>query len=374
MALFSMEALAEQVTKYRRDLHQIPELDFDLPKTLAYLKEVLKDFPCEVFSPDGKALCAYFDAGKPRTVAFRTDMDALPVTEVTGVDFCSRHPGQMHACGHDGHMAMVLGLANLATVHLATLPRNVLLVFQPAEETSGGAQFICQSGVFRERNVDCIYGFHLWPDLPKGQAATRSGALLARASEVNVTIEGVSTHIAKYESGDALLAAAQFIVEVDTIIENAKKDDPYTLLKFGKIEAGRVRNVICNHAVIQGSLRVFSDEMFERCKREINEMAERVAQATGTKVAVEFTTGYPPVINDAALFEAAQVTIPELETLPKPLLIAEDFAFYQQTLPGLFILLGTGTGIPLHSDEFNFDESVLMKGVDIYKRLMLAPV
>ena len=171
----------ERILKYRRDLHQIPELDFDLPKTTAYVRSVLEKLPCEVFSPDGHAVCAWFDAGAHEAVAFRSDMDALPICEVSGVPFSSRHQGHMHACGHDGHMAMVLELAQYVASVKDRLKKNVLLVFQPAEETTGGAQFICQSGVFAQKNVKAIYGFHLWPDLPLGQPATRGRSLPHRA-------------------------------------------------------------------------------------------------------------------------------------------------------------------------------------------------
>ena len=323
----------ERILKYRRDLHQIPELDFDLPKTTAYVRSVLEKLPCEVFSPDGHAVCAWFDAGAHEAVAFRSDMDALPICEVSGVPFSSRHQGHMHACGHDGHMAMVLELAQYVASVKDRLKQNVLLVFQPAEETTGGAQFICQSGIFAQKNVKAIYGFHLWPDLPLGQPATRPGPLLAASCEVTVDIEGKSTHIAKSEDGaDALLAASRFVVGAEKILDDLHAaEGPWCTLKFGLLQAGTVRNA---------------------------------------KVHVDAPEGYPPVVNDEKLFEDAQKRLPNLEMLPKPLLIAEDFAYYQRTLPGLFILLGTGTGIPLHSDRFNFDEKVLEKGVEIYKHFI----
>ena len=155
--------MLEKLTTYRRALHQIPELGADLPKTKAFLEGVLRPLPCKLFYPGGDALCAFFDAGKEDTFAFRSDMDALPICEKNALPFCSRHPNAMHACGHDGHMAILLCLAEYLAEHFRALPHNVLLVFQPAEETTGGAKDICESGIFEQLNARCIFGLHLWP-------------------------------------------------------------------------------------------------------------------------------------------------------------------------------------------------------------------
>lgn len=364
--------MLERLIGFRRDLHQIPELDFSLPETTAYIRNELEKLPCTVFSPDGHAVCAWFDAGAKDAIAFRSDMDALPIVEETHLPFASHHAGKMHACGHDGHMAMVLELAHEIAAYKDRLAKNVLLVFQPAEETTGGARLICQSGVFGEKNVKAIYGFHLWPDLPAGVVASRPGPLLARANEVSVDFLGKSTHIAKAEDGaDALLAAARFVVGADTLLDDLHRQDPWCTLKFGRLSAGTVRNAIAPSARLEGSLRVFQDATHDKAWQSLQDLATRLAHALGVKITITGSDGYPPVINDAKLFAAARHAIPELKLLEKPLLIAEDFAFYQKTLPGLFMLLGTGNGIPLHSDHFNFDESVLQRGVDIYKRLLV---
>ncbi len=391
------------LTRLRRDLHRIPELGFALPKTTAYIKGVLEALDCTVIEPCESTVCAFFDFGADETVAIRADMDALPVAEQTGVEFASRHPGQMHACGHDGHMAMALALANSVAEAASlgrTLPRNVLLVFQPAEETTGGAKTVCESGVFERFNTTRIFGYHLWPDLPAGAVASRPGALLARASETTLTVQGKSSHIAKHEQGcDALLAAARFTCAVNDLMARLREQEP-CLLKFGRMESGTVRNAISAHSVVEGSLRVFSDSMFEQAKLEVEHCAQEACESCGCTYDLHFAEGYPPVINDARLFaEAAEVLLGDngdkgksgnegkysndeassapgepiaagLSELAEPLLIAEDFAFYQQHLPGLFMLLGTGTGIPLHADTFNFDERVLLRGLQVYRRLI----
>ena len=200
------------VVTHRRALHRIPELDRDLPETTAYVKGVLAPLPCAVTEPIPGAVCAFFDAGRERTAAFRADMDALPVTEATGLPFASRHPGRMHACGHDGHTAMALSLAEWAAGHLGALPRNLLLLFQPAEETTGGAEDLCRTGILGDRRVDRVFGLHIWPGLPAGEVWTRPGPLMARSSEVSLQIRGRSVHISRAEEGlDALWAGCEFL-------------------------------------------------------------------------------------------------------------------------------------------------------------------
>lgn len=369
------------LTSWRRDLHRIPELDFELPETTAYVRGVLDGLSCEVWGPCAGALCAYFDLGRPETVALRADMDALPVAEATGAPYASERPGRMHACGHDGHMAMALGAATWVDRVMAgrepgtraeDLPRNVLLVFQPAEETTGGARVVCESGVFGRVGATRIFGFHLWPDLPAGALASRPGPLLARSSETTVSFHGRSSHIARWQEGaDALAAAARFVPSAEAMCGrlSCEKGEP-CLLRFGRLEAGTVRNAIAGEARAEGSLRVFSDEMFDRARGALRTLAEGAARTEGCTVDVTFSEGYPPVDNDAELFSLVERALPEMGRVEEPLLIAEDFAFYQRCLPGAFLLLGTGTGIALHADRFDFDERVLLAGVEAYRRLL----
>ena len=371
----STEPTAELLRRYRRDLHQIPELDDDLPETIAYVRAVLEALPCDktVFSPATSTVCCFFDRGTSHATAVRSDMDALPVTERTGRAFASRHAGCMHACGHDGHMAMVLGLAQHVARHLDELPRSLLLVFQPAEETTGGAKRVCESGVFERLGVDRLYGFHLWPELPYGTVASRPGALLAASNETTVTIEGTASHIARAELGhDALEAGARFLLDAYTLVEEARREES-CVLKFGRMEAGSVRNQIADRARLEGSLRTFSVEMGDRLRTELPALAERDAAALGCTARVHFSEGYPPVTNDAALYDLVREAVPELQTLDAPLMIAEDFAWYQRWLPGVFLLLGTGGDAPLHSDRFDFDEDVLMRGLAVYESLVRLP-
>lgn len=364
---------AELLTAYRRDLHQIPELDYDLPKTLAYVEARLAELgnACEVLHPCKSTICAFFSCGAATTTAIRTDMDALPVAEKTGAPYASRHEGRMHACGHDGHMAMALVLCRWLAVHRDELERNVLVVFQPAEETSGGARRVCESGVFERYGVDRIFGFHLWPDLPQGVVASRAGALLSSSNEVDVAFEGRGSHIAKWQEGrDALLCATRFVGNVYARVETLDAIEP-VLLRFGALQAGTVRNAIAASSEVHGSLRTFAEKDCAAAMEAVVGAANVAADGLGCTASVHFSHGNPAVVNDAELFRMVQKAVPSLHDVSEPLLIAEDFAWYQQRLPGVFLLLGTGTGIPLHANTFDFDGSVLQVGLDVYKSLLV---
>ncbi len=385
----------EELRRYRRDLHRIPELDFDLPETIRYIEGVLAPLACEVTHPCRSCVCAYFDAGAAATTAIRADMDALPIAEATGAAFASKHPGRMHACGHDGHMAMALATATAVDRALqrgATLERNVLFVFQPAEETTGGAKTVCESGVFEHYGADRIFGFHVWPDLPAGTLASCAGPLLARSSETHIHIYGTSIHIAKTygvpvaESHDAALAAAKFLVAERELMDELGAEEP-CICKFGLVEAGAVCNAVAGEAHIAGSLRVFTDGMFDRAKADIRRVLDEACAETGCTYDIDFAEGYPPVDNDPELFAEVAPLLPEMQLVEEPLLIAEDFAFYQRHLPGVFFLLGCGVPAgsenpadaqrcpayattALHTDTMLFDERILLKGLDVYKRLL----
>ncbi len=358
------------VISHRRALHQIPELDQELPETLRYLQQVLEPLGCALSSPIPGALCAFFDFDRPAAIAFRSDADALPIQENTGLDFASRHPGNMHACGHDGHMAMLLELAEWLSQQ-DQLPHNVLLVFQPAEETTGGAKDLCQSGLFSQYHVQCIFGMHLWPDLPAGVIASRKNELMSRSCEVSVEITGRSSHIAKAEEGiDALAAGVEFYRRA-VAMEQALPPQIFRLLKFGRMESGTVRNAVSGKTVLLGSLRAFQDEIFFQLRDGLQAIAQAVEEESGCTVAVLTNDGYPAVWNPPALYDQVRACGLDFVALDKPVMIAEDFSWYQRQLPGLFFFLGTGPSPALHADDFRFDESILQKGADFWKALAL---
>lgn len=356
-----------QIFEDRQALHQIPELDRILPRTVEYLKQSLEPLPCEVFSPMEGAVCAWFDFGADSAIAFRSDMDALPITENTKLPFASCHPGRMHACGHDGHMAILLELARRLSQKTG-LKRNVLLVFQPAEETTGGARDLCATGVFKKYHVEAIFGLHLWPELTEGVVASRANEMMSRSCEVKVDIVGRSAHIAKAAEGiDAMAAGVEFYRKVYAM-EGALPKNIFRLLKFGKMESGTVCNAISGHTRLEGSLRAFQDDVFYSLRAGIVSIGKEVERSSGCTVSIYMNDGYPPVMNPGKLYDKLR-SIVDFEELPAPSMITEDFSWYQKTLPGVFFFLGTGDTPALHSDNFDFNPEILVKGADFFEKL-----
>ena len=329
-----------QIIQDRRALHRIPELDRNLPETLTYLKTALQGLSSRVFAPMEGALCAFFDFGAEKTLAFRADMDALPIEEKNETDYVSDHPGKMHACGHDGHMAILLELARRLS-EKETNPWNILLVFQPAEETTGGARDLCETGIFQEYNTEAVFGLHLWPGLEAGTVASRCCELMARSCEVNVDIWGKSAHIAKsWEGIDALAAGAEFYCRA-MAMEAALPPQIFRLLKFGKFCSGTVRNALSAHTHMEGSLRSFQDEVFEGLQNGLRTIGRELEQETSCRVEIAMNSGYPAVLNPEELYHRVKA-VAAFEEQEAPAMTAEDFAFYQRYLPGMFFFLGVG--------------------------------
>ena len=360
-------AFAIRIIKNRRALHQIPELDRQLDQTVSYLRGELEGLGCKLFSPIDGSLCAFFDFGAEKAIAFRADMDALPIEEKTGAPYASRHPGRMHACGHDGHMAIALELARRLRTK-QHLSRNVLLVFQPAEEASGGAKPICDTGVFDQYAVEAIFGLHLWPGLTKGKIFSRPGEMMSRSAELDVDIYGKSAHIGRsWEGCDATEAACVFLQKAYAL-ERSVPADIRRLLKFGHLQSGTVRNALSAHARMEGGLRAFSDEVFFGLRDRLLEIAKEVEAQFGCTVKVHTSNGYPAIHNPQELHDKVYAIAP-FEHLEEPSMTTEDFSWYQRYVPGMFFFLGLGDTPALHSDNFDFDESVLNIGADFFEKI-----
>ena len=356
-----------QIIADRRALHRIPELDKDLPETFRYLEKALEGLGCQVFSPVAGGLCAWFDFGADSAIAFRSDADALPITEQSGKEYASVHPGKMHACGHDGHMAILLELARRLN-EKKTLKHNVLLVFQGAEETDGGAKDICQTGIFKEYNVKAIFGLHLWPQLQPGVIYSRKKEMMSRTSNVVVEFFGRSAHIAMaHKALDATAAAVMFYAKA-VEMEKALPENVYRLLKFGQLQSGTVGNVLSAYAMLAGSIRAFEDEVFEGLRDGLYRIAEEVEKATGVTVKVDVHEGYPAVMNPEDLFEKVNSIVP-LQYPGDPSMTAEDFSYYQKEVPGMLFWLGIGDTPALHASNFDFDDEILVKGADFFEKL-----
>lgn len=370
----------QQLTLHRRELHKIPELSRSLPKTKAYVKSVLEKLDCTVFDVLESGVCAYFDRGRERTTAFRADMDALPVGEVNAHDFVSLHQGNMHACGHDGHMAMVLALAQYVDTR-KDLTSNVLCIFQPAEETTGGAEDICKTGVLEKYKADRIYGIHLWPFLEGGKVSSKSGPMMPRSSEITIEITGRSSHATAPEKGiDALFIGCQYITRLYEAHKKWMRPNPTpeerTIIQLCKMESGTARNVISGYSALLGTMRAFSEEDFSCLVKLLEDTAAELSQEYGCQIKALHSPGYPPVANDPALYSQVLPRLQQeldYEEMEIPAMISEDYSFYGLQIPSVFFFVGTGTGIALHSNNFDFDEKVLLSGLKLYQTLLELP-
>lgn len=368
----NIDNLLEEVTRYRRELHQIPEIGYSEVKTQEYLIEVLTKMGYKPEIICGTGVYVYIEGEGSDTIAFRADIDALPITEETNCSFKSLHKGYMHACGHDGHMSMLLGFAH----HLKSYKKfnkNILLIFQPAEEGPGGAKDIVSEGLLEKYNVKGIFGAHLFPGLEEGVVASKKGAMMAQSTEIDIDIVGKSGHGAMPQTAvDSILVTAKLLEAYQSIVSRSLSPLSQSVITFGRIEGGTVRNIIAENTRIEGTIRTFSRKILDDILRRISEINEGFERSYGVRINCHINILYPPVINDAHLFSQIEelVDLSDIE----PLMLAEDFSYYQEAVPGIFFFLGTkneerGFTAPLHNSKFNFDEKVLLKGIELYTLL-----
>lgn len=370
--------MVEELRQIRRDLHKIPELGLKEYKTSAYIREKLEGFgitELETWLETG-VVAVIRGKGKKEAVAFRADMDALPVTEQTGCDFTSEHVGCMHACGHDGHVTVLLGFAKYLQEHKDELENDVVLIFQPAEEGPGGAQLLVDAGLFEKHPVRCIIGCHIFPQVPQGKVACRKGAMMARNGEVDVHIYGESAHGAQPQLGhDAVLAAGAVITGLHTILSRNVSPLDSGVLTFGAIHGGEACNIIAKEVKLEGTMRAFSDEAYETMTKRVQEVASGIAAGYGCKGEAVFRHMYRVVDNDSKLVELLQEVAGDNYEETPPYMLAEDFSLYLQKVPGMFFFLGSGNEEKgyihsLHSAQFQFDEEILALGVETYAKLL----
>lgn len=373
-----IKKLQGYVTDTRRKLHQIPELGLQEVKTSAYIREQLTALkPDRIIEVIETGTIAIFTGSLPgKTVAYRADIDALPVTEATGSAFASTHLGKMHACGHDGHVATLLGFARYLSEHRDSIPGKVLLIFQPAEEGPGGAQLIVETGILQEEGVEEVIGLHVFPEYPEGTIACRAGGMMARNGEVTITINGLSAHGAQPQQGhDAILAAAAVIQAIHTVISRNISPLDSGVLTFGDIKGGEAMNIIPGSVTINGTIRAFSDAVYDTMVRRLEEIVAGIASGYGCEGHIVFNHMYRVVDNDPRLVAALQQACGKAYIETPPYMLAEDFSLYQQAFPGLFFFVGTrneakGYVHPLHSNKLQFDEAVLLNGIQVYVNLL----
>ncbi|MGT2808286.1 N-acetyldiaminopimelate deacetylase [Streptococcus iniae] len=354
--------------KIRRHLHQIPEIGLEEVKTQAYLLELIEQMV------SGKAFVALKtwktgvlvhlsgSIGQKR-IAWRTDIDALPIHEETGLAFESRHSGKMHACGHDFHMTIALGL--LEQVLEQQPKENMLFIFQPAEENAAGGMLMYEAGVFDEWMPDECYALHVRPDLKVGTIATNRGTLFAGTCEMKLTFKGKGGHAAfPHESNDALIAAAYFLTQVQTIVSRNVDPIEGAVVTFGAMHAGTTNNIIAQKAHLHGTIRTLSQDMNQLTQKRIREMAEGIARSFGLEVELVLNqSGYLPVVNNSQLAEDFMRFFKERKQVQLidclPAMTGEDFGYLLSKMPGLMFWLGVDSPYPLHHAKMSPNEEAL---------------
>lgn len=373
------QQIAPWLVETRRALHRVPENGFQEFKTQALLMDQLTAMGIP-FETHRTWIVADITGGQPGpTVALRADMDALPVTEPQGCPFRSEHEGWMHACGHDMHMTVQLGAARLLAAMQKDLRGSVRLLFQPAEETVGGAMPMVAAGVME--GVDAVYGLHVQPYMNVGQLDTRPGCLNGSTDEVNIVIHGIAAHAARPHQGvDAIVCAAQLIMVLQTVVSRSTSPLQNAALSLGMIHGGDARNIVCDRVEIKGTLRAADPVLRAQLKRRIREICDGVAATCGTTVDLEIVNGYAPLINTPA--EAERVLrigrlllgTENAAFREFPSMGGEDFSFFVEKAPGAFWHLGCASAQPaptLHSRDFVPDERCLPIGVAMQAALVL---
>lgn len=353
----------------RRDLHANPELGFAEHRTAGIVADFLTALDIEVHRGIGKTgVVGVLRCGtSSRMVGLRADMDALPMDDAGSQAWQSQQPGRCHACGHDGHTAMLLGAAE-ALAHSRDFDGTVVFIFQPAEEGLAGAKAMIDDGLFTRFPCEAVYAVHNWPELPLGTAQTRAGPIMAAADRFDITVKGGGGHAAQpHLSPDTLLATSELVVQLNTIVARAVDPCEPALLTVTRINGGFSHNMIPAQATITGTVRTFSPAVQDVIEKRLREMAEHVTAAQGLKAEVAYNRYYPATVNSAqeaslALRAAERVGLKTSEA-PKPALTSEDFSFMLQAVPGAYLWLGSAQSRPLHHSAYDFNDDVMPYGI-----------
>ncbi|MFT8872071.1 MAG: amidohydrolase [Sporolactobacillus sp.] len=358
---------------WRRYLHQHPELSYHETKTAAFIEDKLRSFGIDDIRTHvgGYGIVAKIHGGKPGlTVALRADFDALPIDEETDVPYKSQVPGVMHACGHDGHTATLLGVASVFQKHREQLAGNVVLLHQPAEEfPPGGAVAMIKDGCLDD--VDVVFGTHLWSMVPYGKIGFRPGYLMAAADYMKIKIQGYGGHgSAPHCSVDSVVIAAQIINQIQMIVSREVDPQHAAVITIGKFNAGVAPNVIADTAEMEGTVRTFNEKTRQKIKAELSSIVEHVCEAFHATGKVEYHDGYPAVYNhekESDVFKTVMNRTFGAETTYEiaPQMGGEDFSSYLLHKPGVFWFSGAGNpdigaDYPHHHPKFNFDERVML--------------
>jgi hippurate hydrolase len=369
-----------EITAWRRDLHAHPELQFDVQRTAGSVAEKLKAFGCDEVVPGiGRTgVVGVIRGRKPGTkvVGLRADMDALPLEEETGLPYKSTVSGKMHACGHDGHTAMLLGAAKYLA-ETRNFAGTAIVIFQPAEEGGGGGRAMVQDGLITRFGIEEVYGMHNFPGLPLGEFAIRTGPIMASADHIEIAIEGKGGHAARpHLAVDTILVGAQIINQLQSIV--SRNIDPLesAVVSVCMFQAGHTDNVIPQHARLRGTARSLTTEVRELLHKRIGEVVEGTAKLYGATARINYKMGYPVVVNHPRETDFAASVAREIAGKDKvnddvaPVMGAEDFAYMLNERPGAFIFVGNGDSAGLHHPAYNFNDEAIPLGTSYWVRLV----
>jgi amidohydrolase len=375
--------LQPDIQAWRRDIHKHPELQYDVRRTAALVAERLREFGCdEVATGLGRTgVVGVIRGRKPagkgdiRVIGLRADMDALPIEEATKLPYASKTAGKMHACGHDGHTAMLLGAARYLS-ETRNFAGDAVVIFQPAEEGGAGAAAMIKDGLLDRFAIDQIYGMHNGPGIPIGSFAIRSGPIMASTDAVDIRIEGRGGHAARpHISIDSVLVGAQLINALQSIV--ARSVDPLesAVVSICEFHAGNARNVIPQTAELKGTVRTLTAEVRALVEKRVREVIDGVAHMTGAKIDLNYERGYPVVVNHASQTDVAIRVAKEVagdvnvHQMP-PLMGGEDFAFMLEQRPGAFIFCGNGDSAGLHHPAYDFNDDAIVFGTSYWIKLV----
>ena len=363
------EKYFEEITKIRRDLHQIPEEGLKEFETSKYIKTYLLNLGFKYEETASTGVLCFINAGSEETYAFRSDMDGLSMEENNDIDFKSKHCNMMHACGHDGHMTILLVFAKYLSENKDKLKKNILLIFQPAEEGPGEAKLIIKEGKLKKYNVKNVFALHLSPNIPKGKYSSKPYGFYAASTEFTVFIDGKASHGAAPHNGvDSIVIAAQYINGIQSIVSRNINPIKEGLITIGTIKGGDRINIIAEHVEMEGTIRTLDKNTYNIIDKRMHTLADGLSEAYGCKITYDWRPFYGITYNDKELYDKVVPAFGDDYILGDAILSAEDFSFYSEEVPSFFYELGIreedkGYVNPLHSVNFNFDEESLLYGV-----------
>lgn len=375
--------LQPDIQAWRRDIHEHPELLYDVHRTAAFVAERLREFGCdEIATGLGRTGVVGVIKGRKqasngglKVIGLRADMDALPVEEDTSLPYASKTPGLMHACGHDGHTAMLLGAARYLA-ETRNFAGDAVVIFQPAEEGGAGAAAMIKDGLMDRFGIEQVYGMHNGPGIPVGSFAIRSGPVMAATDNIDIRIEGHGGHASRpHKCIDSVLVGAQLIAALQSIV--ARTIDPLdsAVISICEFHAGTARNVIPQAAELAGTVRTLTAEVRDLVEKRVREVVAGVAQMTGAKIDLVYERGYPVTVNHAAQTDVATQVAKEIagdanvHEMP-PLMGAEDFSYMLEARPGAFIFCGNGDSAGLHHPAYNFNDEAIVYGTSYWIKLV----